>query len=62
MMTVGATFEVHLLLEGVVDPVKEISRLERKIKTLRGQIDKLQKVMDAEGYEKKVKSNIGKFT
>ena len=52
--TVGATCEVHLMLWGMVDTEKEISRLEKKIETLISRIGGLENAMSIEGYEEKV--------
>ena len=54
MTTVGATCEVHLMLKGMVDAEKEVSKLEEKITKLDAQIGKLKKAMSIEGYEEKV--------
>ena len=54
MTTVGASCEVHLMLRGLVDVAKEISRLEEKIDKLDTQISKLKKTMSMENYEQKV--------
>ncbi len=58
MATVGAHCEVHLMLRGMVDVEKEISRLQQKIDKLDGQISKLKKTMSIENYENKVRQNI----
>ncbi len=58
MATVGANCEVHLMLRGMVDVEKEISRLQQKIDKLDGQISKLKKTMSIENYENKVRQNI----
>ena len=57
MATVGASCEVHLMLHGMVDVGKEVSRLEEKIEKLNGQISKMKESMSIENYEDRV-SNI----
>ena len=54
MTTVGASCEVHLMLRGMVDVGKEVSRLDDKIEKLNAQIAKVKKMMDIENYEEKV--------
>ena len=59
MTTVGATCEVHLMLKGMVDAEKEVTKLEERIAKLEGQVDKLKKAMSIEGYEEKVSRSGG---
>ena len=54
MQTVGDKCEVHVMLRGLVDTAREISRLQEKISKLSLQLDKLQTAMGTEGYEQKV--------
>jgi len=54
MQTVGDKCEVHVMLRGLVDTAREISRLQDKISKLSIQLDKLQTAMGTEGYEQKV--------
>lgn len=54
MQTVGDKCEVHVMLRGLVDVAREISRLQEKISKLSVQLDKLQTSMAIEGYEQKV--------
>ena len=56
MQTVGDKCEVHMMLRGLVDVAREISRLQEKIGKLSIQLDKLQTAMAAEGYEQKVQN------
>ena len=56
MQTVGDKCEVHMMLRGLVDVPREISRLQEKITKLSMQLDKLQTAMAAEGYEAKVQN------
>lgn len=54
MQTVGDKCEVHVMLRGLVDVDREISRLQEKISKLSVQLDKLQTAMTTERYEQKV--------
>ena len=54
MATVGASCEVHLMLHGLVDVEKEVTRLEDKIEKLNVQIAKVNKLTSIENYEEKV--------
>lgn len=56
MATVGHQCEVHLLVKGLVDPPKEMARLEEKISRLSSQLEKLSVAMSKERYEEKVSS------
>ena len=51
MATVGASCEVHLMLHGLVDVEKEVTRLEDKIEKLNAKVNKLTSI---ENYEEKV--------
>ena len=57
MTTVGASCEVHLMLRGLVDVGKEISKLQEKISKI-DTISKLNKSMSIEDYERRVSSLI----
>ena len=54
MTTVGASCEVHLMLRGMVDVGKEISKLQEKIGKIDAQISKMNKTISMENYEEKV--------
>ena len=54
MATVGHSCEVHLLLRGLVDVEKEVSKIEEKIGKLDDQLEKLMKSMSIKDYEDKV--------
>ena len=55
MRTVGASCEVHLMLRGMVDVVKEVNRLQEKIGKIDTQISKMNKTISMENYEEKVR-------
>ncbi|XP_046965705.1 valine--tRNA ligase [Vanessa cardui] len=67
ILTVSDKIEVHLVLKGLIDPVKEITKLEKKKDTLTQTIHKLQQAISADDYITKVppevqKSNTEKLT
>nr|CAD7424685.1 unnamed protein product [Timema monikensis] len=54
ILTVSDKCEVHLLLKGLIEPEKELSKLNKKRETLEQQVTKLNQVMSATDYEFKV--------
>lgn len=54
IITVSAKCEVHLLLKGLIDPPKEIVKLQKKLDFLQGTEKKLSQLMAAGDYETKV--------
>nr|CAD7263237.1 unnamed protein product [Timema shepardi] len=54
ILTVSDKCEVHLLLKGLIEPEKELSKLNKKRETLEQQVTKLNQVMSASDYEVKV--------
>lgn len=54
VMTVSTKCEVHMLLKGLIDVGKEVSRLEDKSEKLKSQLDKLQKAKAMPDYSSKV--------
>ena len=54
MLTIGSKCEVYMQLEGLVDAIKEIARLEDLIGKKTLQRDKCIKSTEIEGYEEKV--------
>lgn len=54
MATVGSNCEVHLLLKGMVDVGKEVTKIETKIGKLDGQLERLMKAMSIDNYQEKV--------
>jgi len=60
IVTVSDKVAAHLALKGIVDPVKEAEKLEKKKAALNGQLDKLVKSMGVEGYADKVPEEVRK--
>ncbi|KAJ7377423.1 hypothetical protein OS493_029323 [Desmophyllum pertusum] len=56
--TVSDKCEVHVLLKGVVDVAKEITKLEGKQEKLNGQLGKLREAMEIADYATKVPENV----
>lgn len=54
MTTIGSQCEAYMLLRGLVDAAKEISRLEETIGKKVTQRDKLTELAQVEGYLEKV--------
>ncbi|XP_014212180.1 valine--tRNA ligase isoform X1 [Copidosoma floridanum] len=54
IITVSDKLQVHLLLKGLIDPVKELEKMKKKEKQLKDTIQKLQKSMESPDYEIKV--------
>ncbi|XP_063891954.1 valine--tRNA ligase isoform X1 [Helicoverpa armigera] len=60
ILTVSDKIEVHLVLKGLIDPQKEIAKLEKKKESLSQTIAKLQQAMAAEDYTTKVPAEVQK--
>lgn len=54
IITVSDKCEVHLLLKGLIDPSKEITKLQKKIDFLKSTENKLTQAMNAADYATKV--------
>ncbi|KAG5898092.1 hypothetical protein JTB14_001795 [Gonioctena quinquepunctata] len=54
ILTVSDKCEVHLLLKGLIDPNKEITKIQKKLEFLHGTKEKLIKATNASDYELKV--------
>ncbi|GJQ68710.1 Aats-val [Trypoxylus dichotomus] len=54
IITVSNKCEVHLLLKGLIDPIKEITRMQKKIDFLTNTTTKLNQAMTISDYESKV--------
>lgn len=54
IITVSDKCEVNLLLKGLIDPGKEITKVQKKIEFLQGKKEKLEKAISAPDYETKV--------
>ncbi|KAG6454903.1 valine--tRNA ligase [Manduca sexta] len=60
VLTVSDKIEVRLVLKGLIDPQKEIAKLEKKKENLSQTITKLQQAMAAEDYAVKVPEDVQK--
>ncbi|KAJ1525183.1 hypothetical protein ONE63_010015 [Megalurothrips usitatus] len=58
IFTASDKCEVHLLLKGLIDPVKETEKLQKKQDSLSQQVTKLEQAMSAADYETKVPSEV----
>lgn len=58
IITVSDKCEVHLLLKGLIEPSKEITKLEKKIDFLKNTEKKLMQAMNAADYTTKVPVDI----
>ncbi|KAL4713205.1 hypothetical protein ACJJTC_002951 [Scirpophaga incertulas] len=54
ILTVSDKIEVHLVLKGLIDPKKEVLKLEKKAESLQQTVTKLLQTMSAEDYSTKV--------
>ncbi|XP_013145718.1 PREDICTED: valine--tRNA ligase isoform X2 [Papilio polytes] len=60
ILTVSDKIEVHLVLKGLIDPQKEIAKLEKKKELLSQTVNKLQQAMAATDYSVKVPTEVQK--
>lgn len=58
MATVSSKCEVHIMLKGLIDITKEISKLETKQKMLNGQLKKLNDAASTPDYDTKVPEKV----
>lgn len=58
IITISDKCEVHLQLKGLIDPVKEVSKLEQKQDRLNSQLTKLQAAVQVPDYENKVPEEV----
>jgi len=58
IVTVNDKCSAHIVLAGLVDPAKEVSRLEKKMAALAATADKLEKAAKVDGYETKVPEEV----
>ncbi|XP_034831804.1 valine--tRNA ligase isoform X1 [Maniola hyperantus] len=61
ILTVSDSIEVHLVLKGLIDPQKEITKLEKKKETLSQTIVKLQQAISIDDYTSKVPLDVQKL-
>jgi len=60
ILTVSDKVSVHLMLKGLIDPGKEVEKLEKKRTALLSQIDKLKKAALVKDYTSKVPEDVRK--
>lgn len=60
VLTVSDKCEVNLLLKGLIDPPKEITKIQKKMSFLESTKDKLNKAIAALDYETKVPVDVRK--
>ena len=58
IVTVSDKVAAHLMLKGIIDPEKEVEKLEKKKIQLNNQYEKLLKAAQVPGYEQKVPENV----
>jgi len=58
IVTVNDKVAAHLMLKGLIDPVKEVEKLNKKKTALQGTVDKLKKAIEVKDYESKVPEDI----
>ena len=49
------------MLKGLIDPVKEVEKLNKKKTALQGTVDKLKKAIEVKDYESKVRYSAANF-
>ncbi|XP_058803895.1 valine--tRNA ligase isoform X2 [Phymastichus coffea] len=58
ILTISDKLQVHLLLKGIIDPVKELEKLKKKEDQLKGTIQKLKQAMSSTDYSVKVPAEV----
>jgi len=58
IVTVSDKVAAHLVLRGLIDPPKEVEKLDKKRAALRIQLEKLNKAVKVPDYEKKVPDDV----
>ncbi|XP_016841335.1 valine--tRNA ligase isoform X2 [Nasonia vitripennis] len=58
ILTISDKLQVHLLLKGLIDPVKELEKLKKKEEQLAATIKKLQQAMSSADYSIKVPAEV----
>ena len=54
LVTVSDKCSAHLFLKGIIDPIKELEKLQKKKDTMKSQLEKLKKSMEIPDYATKV--------
>ena len=60
IVTVSDKCSAHLMLKGIIDPVKEVEKLQKKQDMLKTQLEKLKKAIEVKDYDKKAPEEIRK--
>ena len=60
IVTVSDKCSAHLMLKGIIDPLKEVEKLRKKQELLKNQLEKLKKSMEIKDYDKKVPEEVRK--
>ena len=54
LVTVSDKCSAHLFLKGIIDPIKELEKSQKKQDTIKSQLQKLKKSMEIPDYATKV--------
>ena len=60
IVTVSDKCTAHLMLKGIIDPSKEVEKVQKKQDLLKNQLEKLKKSMQIKDYETKVPEEVRK--
>ena len=58
LVTVSDKCSAHLYLKGIIDPIKELEKLQKKQDTMKSQLEKLKKSMEIPDYATKVPADV----
>ncbi|XP_065342527.1 valine--tRNA ligase isoform X2 [Cloeon dipterum] len=58
ILTVSDKCEVHLVLQGIIDPAKELVKISKRREQLQSTVSKIQKDMDKADYQTKVPEDV----
>lgn len=58
IVTVSDKCAAHLMLKGIIDPLKEVEKVGKKQEVLKTSLDKMKKSMEIKDYEKKVPKEV----
>ncbi len=60
IVTVSDKCSAHLMLKGIIDPLKEVEKLAKKQAQMQSSLEKLKKSMEIKDYDKKVPEDVRK--
>ena len=60
IVTVNDKVSAHLMLKGLIDPAKEVEKLNKKKAALQQSVEKLKKAMEIKDYTTKVPEDVRK--